>query len=139
MDRFRFRAWNKDMNIMVYEDEDNSASYLDGMCKSDVQAVNEFLTYASFGNEYIWMQSTGLKDRNGKLIYEGDVVRTVHDTIGTIIYYMGQYDGPDSGKGSLAFFTIDEVGNNGRHNLRNINRVDEVIGNIYEHGNLLEK
>lgn len=77
----------------------------------------------------ILMQYTGLKDKNGKEIYEGDIVRVRYkgkEDIGKIIY---EYNG----------FTIDVMNMKrpyGRVPL--IERFTEVIGNIYDNPELLE-
>lgn len=73
---------------------------------------------------YILMQCTGLKDKNGKLIYEGDVVKDDH---GAWHYVRWVYD-------SWQLFPCTQ-------NNYTIGIVDdeiEVIGNIYENRELLE-
>lgn len=67
-DRFKFRVWDK-----ITKQYDNY-SYL----SSDGQLVTNdpdgMMYPADYGENLVIEQCTGLRDKNGKLIYEGDVV-----------------------------------------------------------------
>lgn len=77
MREIKFRAWDK-VKEKWYK---NVLSLSDGMFLiEDINGYKEVVSIPSFindraPNEFAIMQFTGLKDKNGKEIYEGDAVR----------------------------------------------------------------
>jgi uncharacterized phage protein (TIGR01671 family) len=126
----KFRSWDKKRNeMMPVQQIDFSAWWVS--CDPDC-GVNPPLLYGdrnSFQNQptdrHILMQFTGLLDKNGREIYEGDVVRD--ESGATAVYWsaaMGAWAVQDSD--DCAFLLAD------------CSESMEIIGNIYENPELLE-
>lgn len=93
--------------------------------------LKDFRFFYNKNENYKIMQYTGLKDKNGKEIYEGDIVKVFTSEkwrIGIVIY---EHSG----------FTIDVTKNKdleyGRTSI--IENLIEKIGNIYDNPELLEE
>ena len=118
-DRLTFRFFNTKANKYM------PAQYVD--------ETTVFLLARLGGDKYIIEQCTGLKDKNGKLIYEGDIVKrhSKYDEEEKDImlqvewnYKGGRYITTDKKHGTWFFSMFDYE--------------YEIVGNIHENPELLE-
>ena len=116
MREIKFRAWNKKDKIMVYDNEDNSSGYWDGVYCSNIKMVNNQFQWS----KYEWMEYVGLKDKNNKEIYEGDILKAD----------WGYYDDIRVVELDTFYYALLEC---------TVSDNIEVIGNIYETPELLNK
>lgn len=79
-------------------------------------------------NDLNLMQSTGFKDKNGKEIFEGDVLGTKDGLLNGFIEY----------REDLGMFVNSLIRYNNFERLCNVASDREIIGNVYENQELLE-
>jgi uncharacterized phage protein (TIGR01671 family) len=91
-------------------------------------------------DRYILLQYTGLKDRNDIEIYDGDIYKTVYDYDASpdkrykVMYKSGSWVGGNDTYSPLAWdFEEGEISEDDSF----VNENLEVVGNIYENGDLL--
>lgn len=119
MRKIKFRAWDEDLGMSEpFNLEGAGIMFLEG------------------GNPDSIMQYTGLKDKNGKEIYEGDIVKTNGYKSTALIEfdYLGVTKKVMTPKGerNYSIFHDGEV-------IKDVLDDVEVIGNIYESPELLKK
>ncbi|MGJ1007346.1 YopX family protein [Enterococcus gallinarum] len=125
----KLRAWlkyDKEMkNVLAFDTRGHSFLGIEGPHVT----VDGWCDNFEVGKQAVLMQSTGLKDKNGVEIFEGDIVRW-HDVV-TWDYSVTFKDG--------VFCISDDPSSNFYHLKEDINGKFEVIGNIYENPELLEQ
>lgn len=118
-DRFKYRAWDKENKRYIYGVEKGLEFY---STAGNLRVMT--LAEISESSKYDLEQCTGLKDKNGKLIYEGDIVEV------PVLY-----NGIPTGKKQRCKVYY-------KHGAFNIYAVKseflKVIGNIHENPELLE-
>lgn len=123
MNNLKFRVWDKKLQIF------GTVSNIDFEFEEVTFYIDdeeELETCQPFEDVEI-MQSTGLKDKNGVEIFEGDIVSRFKKTVEEVVW--------NSRKGWWAIQTRGEIG---LTVLAQFIEVVEIIGNIYENKELLE-
>lgn len=122
MREIKFRAWNKKYNFIMIPD---IISQKTNRVKYDGDWYEK--------NEFELMQYTGLKDKNGKEIYEGDIVKHRDEVIGKDKTYCVKWY-----EGEFVRRRNTPMGMQNHYINKSIANKCEVIGNIYENPELLE-
>jgi len=122
-DRFKFRAWNK---VMKYMAKDMAFR---------IDKEGNLWTGTQSANNFELIQSTGLKDSKGTLIFEGDII--LLNAYGDDLIAPVVWDGDDS-----SFMLEHPNGYHGHYGFtwKIIDSCKEfkIIGNIYESPELLK-
>ena len=125
MREIKFRAWDKVCREMFYNSELANGDMMVICLDGEIQLSDDD-TYKP--DDFILMQYTGLKDKNGKEIYEGDVLHCDG--------FWNLYVVWDEGNARFAFLCTDWVVTQGHPIQPNISSYC-IIGNIYENPELL--
>lgn len=123
MREIRFRAWHKASRRMFD---------VNAISKTTVEELRNGVSFRYYRDDVVLMQYTGLKDKDGKEIYEGDVVGAFCDTQRFEIKYCEERGG----------YFLDSVVLCGGAEpapecLGNLLDTVEVIGNIHDNPELL--
>lgn len=122
----RYRAWNKATKAMYEVDDIMSIDF----GKSEISVKTLFFertNYYEF-DDIVLMQSTGLNDKNGKEIFEGDIIDSTDGLLAGVIEF----------RVGLGMFVSDLVEYNNFERLCNVASSRKIIGNIWEHPGLAE-
>lgn len=120
----RYRAYDSGSLCRMYSPEEV------WVCDGDIWVIDE----DSWGNEWLsnndlnLMQSTGFIDKNGKEIFEGDIIESTDGFLTGVIEF----------RVSLGMFVSDLVEYNNFERLCNVASSRKIIGNIWEHPELAE-
>jgi len=111
MREFKFRAWDDYKKKMFYH--------------KLIYVPTDKLNDCFLDEDLEFMQYTGLKDKNNRDVYEGDIVKWNNNVICSINY-------------NKAHFVLSSNKNKNYRELSWVYGDCEVVGNIYEHSKLLE-
>ena len=117
----RFRAWLKEDKEMIDVDEMHFKN-------GELDFIGNGITWMYKKSDIVLMQSTGFKDKNGKEIFEGDIVDSENGILSGVVEFR-----PD-----LGMWTNSLLRYNNFERLCCIANSREIIGNIWENGELLD-
>jgi len=133
MREIKFRAWDKAKRTMIYPTAITFQYCPDAETPVPLQLNEKFC----LGLESVLMQFTGLRDKDGKEIYEGDIIREGDGPGGTAIGTIENVNGD-----TVVKFLPGTIPDDWNHEYYPVfGKMDNavVIGNVYENRGLLDK
>ena len=133
MREIKFRAWNSESNNIIYQDKEGwfQDAYLGG---NDYYQTTSNITVLQNNNDIHLMQFTGLKDKDGVEIYEGDIVNYEFDDGGLL--------GVFEWENFRAQFGIKEISEDSvvwGVNSGDVSKRMTIVGNIHQNPELLQE
>ena len=148
MREINFRAWDRINKRMVHVWSIHWKAWDRNVCDqipfNKIEVEGDDGTYDLIEGEFDLMQYTGIRDVNGREIYEGDIVECDSIIMSTSDAQVVEYgmQGVDAfvgyGWNLWDFYDEDEEGNY-EYNDKRLREGTEVIGNIYENSELLKE
>ena len=129
----RFRAWNKATKEMYGADDIIAINFEEKeICVQTIyfeQGLPDSrdLDYYDF-DDIVLMQSTGMRDKNDREIFEGDIIDSTDGFLTGVVEV----------RVSLGMFVSNLVEYNNFERLCNVASSRKIIGNIWEHPELAE-
>ena len=118
----RYRAWDKRNNKMRVVEVIN-------FNRGEFESIGYGITSLRGADEIELMQSTGLKDKNGKEIFEGDILTSQNYPVKGVVEF----------RTDLGLWVHYLKGYNYFEYLGNVAGSKEIIGNIYENQEILKE
>lgn len=119
----KYRAWDKELQTML---DVSLIDFKKGVLVGEHWEFGE-TNFMNF-DEIVLMQSTGLLDKNGKEIFEGDILGTKDGLLNGVVEY----------RSDLGMWTNSLIRYNNFERLCTVANSREIIGNIHENPEFLE-
>lgn len=120
----KFRAYDGGSLCRMYSPEEVMVGNGDIWIIDEDGVAGEWIV----NNDLVLMQSTGLTDKNGKEIFEGDIIDSTDGFLTGVVEF----------RVSLGMFISELVEYNSFERLCNVASSRKIIGNIWEHPELAE-
>ncbi len=128
----KFRVWDKENDRMLIPGEDSDCITLEidenGINVYDMEHPSAEKGYDLAHLDCELMQSTGLKDKNGTEIYEGDIIKAQDGSYGPTKIFVVKRNNSNGGFHPMTDYDV------GYHT-----ELNWVIGNVFEDKNLLNE